>query len=149
MKEIMLLIISGMKQRDHFCFPLHRKSQQTSFVVITSVFEITYMTRWQGERERGAVSGAVMLMAQTWSEHQKLRDCDVWLLKKNTLSKMRYQDNVCECVVEFVCHLVLYCYWIVESLLPVILGVFPLGSLCKYNVHKLFQSNQIQLIEAP
>ncbi len=58
----MLVMNGGMKQSDHFCFPLHRKSQQKSFVVITSVFEITYMTQREREREResrGIVFGRV------------------------------------------------------------------------------------------
>lgn len=70
---------SGMKQSNHFCFPLHRKSQQNSFVVITSVFEITYMTHCKRDGIR-----EVLFQAQTWSEHQILglfaHGFKVWLL---------------------------------------------------------------------
>lgn len=57
----------GMKQSDHFCFPLHRKSQMKSFVVITSVFEIIFMTHTERERDTRCQS-QYGFGAQTWSE---------------------------------------------------------------------------------
>lgn len=62
---MMLVITGGMKQSDHFCFPLHRKSHQNGSVVTTSVFYITCMTH-----------------AQTMSELVMFMKCEIVLVFK-------------------------------------------------------------------